>query len=99
MKIRNLFILPALVLVVSLALANAVYAKDATGCDCASTAGQHKCCCEKCDCQNWSCQCDANCCCEKCQCHSKLKWIFKHKTPCKCCKDCDKPRETELKEI
>lgn len=80
MKIKKLFVLPALVLAIVLCVSNAAYAKG--NCTCNETTIKHKCCCEKCNCSN--CECDKNCC-DKCC--NKVKIIFWHKH-CNCNCDC-----------
>lgn len=83
MKNKNLFILPALVLAISLAFANATYANTANG-DSVKVVEQHNCCCKKCDCKNCACPCqDGNC--QTCKVHSRLNSLFNHDF-CKCCK-------------
>lgn len=83
MKIKNLFILPALVLAISLAFANATFANTAND-NSADVAKAPHCCCEKCNCKNCNCQCnDGHC--ESCKTHSRLNAMFNH-IFCKCCK-------------
>lgn len=82
MKIKNIFILPALALAISLAFANATYANIASS----STDGVKPlpCCCKKCDCQNCKCLChDGHC--QTCKFHSRLSSLSIHDM-CKCCK-------------
>lgn len=81
MKNKNLFILPALVLAISLAFANAIYANTATSVD---TTKQPQCCCKKCECKDCHCICnDGNC--QKCKEKGRVNSLFGHFF-CKCCK-------------
>lgn len=81
---RNLFILPALVLAISLAFANTAYACSEP-CDNSKAVKEHKCCCKDCKCKD--CGCEKCVCDENCKCGSKIKLFFKHK-PCDCCTNC-----------
>lgn len=80
MKTKNLFILPALVLAVSLAFANATYANTTNSVT--DIAKATPCCCGKCDCKDCKCKCnDGHC--QNCKVESRLNTghFF-----CKCCK-------------
>ena len=74
MKIKQLFILPVLAVIVSLAFANATYAQSSCA-DCLKTAKQDKYSCKNCNCKN--CNCDSGCCDKNKGC-TKLKSILKH---------------------
>lgn len=79
MKIKTLFILPALALVISLISANATFANNANY---AESIKQPPCCCKKCDCKDCKCSCnDGHC--QNCKIHSK--WSQGHFF-CQCCK-------------
>jgi len=83
MKNKNLFILPALVLAISLAFANATYAATTNG-DSINAVKPVHCCCSKCDCKDCNCPCqDGHC--QTCKIHSRLNAMFGHFF-CKCCK-------------
>lgn len=80
MKNKNLFILPAIALAISLAFANATYASTTS--NSADGAKPLPCCCKKCDCQDCKCPCnDGHC--QTCKDHFRLN--FGHFF-CKCCK-------------
>lgn len=79
MKNQKLIILPALVLAVSLAFANATYAS--TIINGSEVAKAPHCCCSKCDCNDCKCQCnDGHC--QNCKIQNRLNpgHFF-----CKCC--------------
>lgn len=78
MRIKNLLILPALALAVSLAFINATYANTTNNVE---VVKPPFCCCSKCDCKDCKCPCnDGNC--QSCKNHSRLS--FGHFL-CKCC--------------
>lgn len=81
MKNKNLLILTAVALAVSLAFTNATFANTTQGC----AINSQQCCCEKCDCKDCKCKCDCKdckCCCEDCKNCSDCK-------NCNDCKNCD----------
>lgn len=83
MKNKNLFILPALVLAISLACANSTYA-NTTYDGSANAVKPVNCCCDKCNCKNCDCPCqDGHC--QTCKSHGRLNSMSSHFF-CKCCK-------------